>query len=346
MIRIGIVGLGFGERVHVPAFRESGRFDVAALSSKTPGKSSEAARRLGVAKAYDRWIDMVEDSSLAAIAIATPPSDQVEIALSAMRKGKSVFLEKPVSLNEAQAETLEETARSSGVAAMVDFELCEIEEWKLARSLLHQGAIGNLLEISVTWHLQTYAHRQGLDSWKQRTSEGGGVLYQFAPHVFHYLEWFGGPITSLSARFGDERGGSRDAVMHFSAEMLSGAKAQAFLSTNDPSTMSHRIQFHGSAGVLTLDNATSDTARGFKLALMQKDGKMKDHNLVKPPTEEKNRDGRISAVAKLASRFADWMESGASSEPSIIEGRRVQRLLEAAKRSDAAAGQSLRGLTE
>ena len=55
-IRVGIVGVGYGQAVLVPAFRLDPRFEVVALAASRPGKAREVADRLGVPESTDAFV--------------------------------------------------------------------------------------------------------------------------------------------------------------------------------------------------------------------------------------------------------------------------------------------------
>ncbi len=73
MLRVGIVGLGFGATVVCPAFRSDSRCQVIGLASRHPEKTREAAGRLSVPRAFESWTALVNDPEVDAIAIAVPP---------------------------------------------------------------------------------------------------------------------------------------------------------------------------------------------------------------------------------------------------------------------------------
>src|SRR5437660_7619104 len=99
------------------------------------------------------------------------------------------------------------------MANMVDFEFPEIPLWQKAKMILDEGGVGRLRHMAVNWNIEVYAIKMGLSSWKTRLSEGGGTLFSFVSHVFHYLEWILGPMRQLScnlfSRTGLEGGNSR-----------------------------------------------------------------------------------------------------------------------------------------
>ena len=320
MISIGVVGLGFGQRVHIPALRKTGRFHVAGTSSRTQGD----------------WKALLQDPTITALSIAIPPKDQYTIALAAIERGKALFLEKPLSLDLSQASILCQKAKERHVPAVIDFEFCILPEWLKAKELLDKNFLGPIESVHVHWHLQTYAHRNYIDTWKRRTREGGGALFQFGSHVFHYLEWLVGPIQVLSAKLSgqDQEIPQDDQVTaHFDFE--AGAKGSLSLNTNTLDQVGHVVEIYGRDGFLKLENRSSDPVRGFHLTWKLKNNEVGQFS--SGPAEASS-DGRVDAVAAMAERFADWIEKEKPAKPSWEEGLRVQMLLDAALKSSSASG--------
>ena len=337
-VRIGVVGIGFGQHVHVPAFRLDPRCDVTAIAASRAERAREVVSRLNVPKAYGDWRALVEDPEVDAVAIATPPVVQPDIALAALQHGKAVFCEKPLAASLATARDMARAGEQAGVANMVDFIFPEIGAWRTAKHILEDGGIGGLRHVSVHWSLETYTNRAGLDSWKARTAEGGGALNNFLSHSLCYLEWFMGPVARLSAGLfrapNDPRPGDTFAVV--SLTFASGVAASVSINAAAFLGNGHRLEFYGDAGTLVLDNPTADYVKGFHLLHGTRETGHFEQVQVEEPADTFKGDGRIVAVSRLIKRFADWMETGVDTRPSLKEGLRVQHLLEAARRSHEA----------
>jgi predicted dehydrogenase len=106
MIRLGIVGCNFGRAVHLPAFRADPRCEVIALAGSDPVRTAKLARATNVPKAYGDWRALVEDGAVQAVAIATMPALQAQIAIHALELCKPVFAEKPLADNVDDAHAM------------------------------------------------------------------------------------------------------------------------------------------------------------------------------------------------------------------------------------------------
>ena len=203
MIRLGIVGSNYGRTVQLPAFRADPRCEVIALAGSNAARTAELARADNIPKAYGDWRALVEDSNVQAVAIATLPSLQAQIAIRALELGKPVFAEKPLASNLGAARAMLKQASVSRKPTMIDFNFHQIMAWQRAKSMLDTNAVGTLRHVTVHWHVESRAIQTRMRSWKTVGDDGGGVLGNFISHCFHYLEWFCGPIAGLvCARFG------------------------------------------------------------------------------------------------------------------------------------------------
>jgi len=335
VIRVGIVGSNFGRTVLLPAFRTDPRCEVVALARRDAKKATDTAREAGIARAFKTWAELVEDGAIDAVAIATPPALQPDIAIQALSRGKAVFLEKPLAASIAQADALLEQVLASKRPAMVDFEFPELPAWQHAKALIDEGAIGALRHVVVSWQVENYATRMRLKSWKTNGDDGGGVLGNFVSHCFHYLEYFCGPLANLYAHlFGlpGEKNAS-ESIVALSGEFASGAALSLSMSAASYLGSGHRIEFYGEDGTLMLVNTTSDYMRGFELFYAHRPAEKLARIDVKAPDDSQFPDGRIAPISRLVKRFLDAIEKGGAVTPGIREGHRVQHLIELARLS-------------
>ncbi|HLX26558.1 MAG TPA: Gfo/Idh/MocA family oxidoreductase, partial [Candidatus Cybelea sp.] len=118
--KIGIVGTGFGVRVHLPALHNHPRFDVVALAS--PTSAAQVARTENVAHAFRSCAEMLAGVDLDAVAVASPPFAHCDDVLAALAQRKHVVCEKPFALRVDDATRMLEAARSAGTACGVAHE--------------------------------------------------------------------------------------------------------------------------------------------------------------------------------------------------------------------------------
>lgn len=309
----GVVGLGFGEKIHVPGLRRAGA-EVVAVCARHG--AAEAAERLGVRGSYDDWRRLVADESVELVSIASPPATHHSIALAALAAGKAVLCEKPLAVTVAEAEEMAAAASAAGRPTLVDFEFRAVPAFVQAKELLE-----SVTEAAVVWTLPPKASPQ---AWKGDRSIGGGTMLNLGVHAFDYLEWYVGPVTRV--RGSVERGDRVDIGCDVELEHMSGARSTVRLSSSADDPEGHIVTLRGQHGTLVLENRDlTDYMRSFRLHV---DG---GETFEPEPTDE---DGRLAPFTALAARLVEAVRGGGEARPSFAEGLRAQRIAEALEESD------------
>jgi len=120
-VKVGVIGCGMVAQVmHLPYLRElDDQFEIAALCDVSPGLLEALSRDYQVSKTYTDYRDLLEHADVDAVLVLT--QHHAEPAIAAARAGKHVLIEKPMVVNMEEADELVDTARASGVKAMVGY---------------------------------------------------------------------------------------------------------------------------------------------------------------------------------------------------------------------------------
>ena len=310
MLKIAIIGGGFGTIGLLPAFRSIKRCEVIATCEKR-----------------EEWLALLGRKDIDAVAIAVPPNAQYQIAREAIKKGLHVFAEKPLAANFAQAKELFALARRKKIVHGIDFIFPEIAEWKKVKELLGDRTFGKLQHVSVNWDWQSGDIRLGRKTWRTDLKEGGGALSFYFSHGLFYLEHFAGRIREVKSVFTNSprslNGGEVgvDILLRFE----SGATGYAHISCNSPGRVAHSLVFECERGVIVLENKNA-VVDNFVIKTYDKDGETVVR--IKKEKDRKNEDERVKAVRKLAQRFVDACLQNKQMHPSFKDGLRVQELVE------------------
>lgn len=348
MIGVGVIGTGFGRRVHIPGLLALRNARVVGVASRRPERARDVAAEFSLPLYFSSWRKLLECPEIRAVTIATPPRFHEEITLAALAAGKAVLCEKPLALNSAQAARMLDAARDTGLAHMVDFEFREIPAWRYAKQLIDTGRLGSIRQVNVAWILHAWADPNRPWSWKVDRAQGGGVLASFGVHVLDYVEWLLGPVGSLSAQLNtrvdkrpDESGAWRkvegEDCCNLLLQLWNGTPVSIAISTVAAVGKGHWIEFYGEKGVLVLgSNNLSDYGKGFRLWERVKGSDRADDLSIPAEHEfaEEFPDGRIAPFARLAQRFIDAVAGGGVEvHPSFTDGFRAQVLVDAAAES-------------
>ncbi len=325
MVRVGVIGLRFGARVHVPAFRVDQRCVITALAGRSAGAAAALAAELGIPQPYADWRAMIGEGAVDAVSIAVPPLEQPRIIMEAARHGVHVFCEKPLAATVSAAEQAVASVRAAGVVHAMDFIFPELPAWQRMRELVCSGAIGPVRHFAYDWHVQTFASRTNADSWKNRSHEGGGVVANFLPHVLFNIEWVLGPVAEIES-FRPRDGRSASSFCDCIAYLDNRVHGTISVSTDTYLGEGHRFAIFGEAGTVAVHNATADYASGFELRLgTRQSGRVETVTGIEEPAVA---DGRIAPVGRIAGRFLDGIRGEGIPAPNLEDGLRIQRWLE------------------
>lgn len=192
MVRIGIVGTGWGTRAQVPAFREAG-LDVVAIAGHQPAKTRKLADELGLT-AFNDWRALVV-SDVDLVSIVTPPAEHRDMAIAALEAGKHVLSEKPTALNAAEARAMLDAARRHpDQLALIDHELRFLPAWIATRARL--ADIAPIRYVEVRYASPARGDRGRAWNWWSDAAQGGGIWGAVGSHFVDALRYFGMEITA------------------------------------------------------------------------------------------------------------------------------------------------------
>jgi predicted dehydrogenase len=144
MINIGLIGYGYWGPNLARCFAETERCRLAAVADSSSAALVQAARRYPETRCTTEWDEVVRDTSVDAIAIATPVRTHFSLALAALRAGKHVLIEKPMTETAAQAKLLVAEAADRDLVLLVDHTFCYTPAVQKLRDLVIAGDLGEI----------------------------------------------------------------------------------------------------------------------------------------------------------------------------------------------------------
>jgi predicted dehydrogenase len=336
--RVGIVGLGFGAAVHLPAFQSLPGVRVVGVAAQRAEKARATASGLGLE--IGGTVDELLAAPLDAVSIALPPDLTATVATRALDLGLAVLAEKPLADSAQRAEDL--AVRARGHTAVIDFQFAELDCFRALKGLLDAGDPGNVVSAQIRWRTLSYAHRNASWSWKTDRARHGGVMNLLGSHVLYLVEWLLGPIGALSARFSSaaterfappgERA-AEDAVQ-LTATLASGGIVKIELCNAAAESVGQQWSFATPRSRLALESPPGEPMGPLTLT-REKAGR---REVVATDAGIADADARLEPFRRLAARFVAATQSHASCTPDFAAGARVQRLLEATALSAGGGG--------
>ncbi len=168
--RLALVGAGgWGRNVarSLKSLRGAVFYAVCEQDPRTLSQLNDVGQDVRRLRAFD---DVLRDSSIDAVLLATPPSSHHALADAALRAGKDIFVEKPMTLEPEHAAELVRLAEREGRILMVGHLLLYHPAVTRLREYLDKGELGKV----------SYFYSQRLNLGVIRTDEN--ALWSLAPH--------------------------------------------------------------------------------------------------------------------------------------------------------------------
>ena len=198
-LRIGIAGLGRAFSIMLPALA-SDKLEIVAGADPRP-EARELFRAEFKARAFATVEEMCADPGVEAVYISTPHGYHRANVEAAAACRKHVLVEKPMALSLEDCRAMTAAARAAGVVLLVGHSHSFDLPIARAREIIASGAVGQLRMITASYFtdfLYRPRRREELD-----TAQGGGVMYNQAPHQVDVVRLLGGGrVKSVRANVG------------------------------------------------------------------------------------------------------------------------------------------------
>src|SRR5256886_1512337 len=152
MVKWGVLGAAsIATKKVIPGMQKGEWSEIAAIASRELKKAEDAAKKLGIPKAYGSYEQLLADNEIEAIYNPLPNHLHVPWSIRAAEAGKHVLCEKPISMTVAECRNLiaarDRTKMKIGEAFMVRTH----PQWLRAREIVRSGEIGELRAIQFTF---------------------------------------------------------------------------------------------------------------------------------------------------------------------------------------------------
>lgn len=184
-ITTAVAGTGFIGPVHVEALIRLG-IRVKGILGSTSEKSEQARAKLGLARAYASFEDILQDEEVEAVHLAVPNILHYEMAKQALIAGKHVMCEKPLAMSSAESQELVELAKQTGLVAGVCYNIRFYPLNLEAQERVRQGEVGRIFSV-VGSYVQDWLQYDTDYNWRV-LAEQGGALRAVADIGTHWMD--------------------------------------------------------------------------------------------------------------------------------------------------------------
>ena len=327
-VRTAVVGLGYWGPNLVRNLFELPDADLTTVCDLRRDRLELLRRRYPDVRRTTRFADVLADSTVEAVVIATPVSTHYELAAAALEAGKHVLVEKPLTASIEEAVALARLAEERELVLMPGHTFLYSSAVNLIRELIGSGELGQIYFISMS--------RVNLGLHQPDVS----VVWDLGPHDFSILRyWLDESPAHVAALSRACVLPSSPDVAFINLEFASGAVGHVELAWLAPSKL-RRTTIVGSEKMVVYDDTSNEPVRIYDSGAVLRDPESfgeftltyRTGDIVVP---------RLDVVEPLYAELADFaacVRSGERPRSGIDVGIDVVRVVEAVDRSLAQGG--------
>jgi len=186
-IRVGSIGIGGISRgVHLPGIEKSPDLELVAVCDINPDALKYAQEKYGIKPEYcfTDYHDLINCPIVDAVDISTPNYLHFEMAMAAAKAGKPYAVEKPMTMDAAQADELAKATKEAGVKSMVCFSYRYMAAARYARDLVQTGVLGKIYHVDMQYYQAWGLPKFGTPkAWRfNKPLTGSGALGDLGSH--------------------------------------------------------------------------------------------------------------------------------------------------------------------
>ena len=262
-IRLGVIGAGgYVPAMLLPHFKSEG-VEFRSIATASGVSAHDVGKRFGFAQAVSNAEEVLDDPDINLVVIGTRHDSHAELARKALERGKNVFVEKPLALDDDQLDQVLLAAANSTGKLMVGFNR---RYSPLARRAKEFFAERNT-PLSIVYRVN--AGRIPKEHWTQDAVEGGGRIVGEVCHFIDLMQFLtdSTPVSVFAESMSAKSDKTVDADSVFiTLRFADGSNGSiAYLSEGDKSLPKERVEIFGGGRTFVLDD--------YRRATLHKDGR-------------------------------------------------------------------------
>lgn len=197
MLGIGIIGAGFFGESHAKAINDVPSTQLIAASRRDKKELKKFTQKFNI-RGYTDYKNLLSNTDINAVVIATPHHYHTQIAIDASNAGKHILLEKPMATNPEECDSIIEAVVSANKKLMIGHSMQFIRSSIVAKEIIESGELGDI--VYGTGTIEKYWQSPNRQSWHFDPATGGGMLMTVGIHYIDLLTWlFNSKVLSIKA---------------------------------------------------------------------------------------------------------------------------------------------------
>jgi len=352
-VAVGIVGTSWWtDSMYLPALKNHPQAEVVAICGRDGERARAMAAQWAIPNVYTDYQAMIEQAGLDALVVASGNDSHYPITMAALQAGLHVLCEKPLGLTYGEARQMADFADAHNLITMTPFTYRFMPTNRYLKELVEAGYIGKPYHLNLRYY--TGFGRTNEYRWRfDQNKSGSGVLGDIGTHFLYLASWWFGEIVEVSCVTNRtiERAPAPDSKPYEQTEdtaiitviFANGAQGVIHVTCmayeDTPFGQTHHVELHGSGGTLYgfIDWDKIQEVRGARAGEgMIKPLPVPEHiwgNARRDTVHNTYRD-IFRQQDNMTRGFITAIVNGEKVQPDFQAGAEIQRLLEAAIKSD------------
>jgi D-xylose 1-dehydrogenase (NADP+, D-xylono-1,5-lactone-forming) len=246
-VRFGILSTANINRKVIPGAQESPKVDLLGVASRDRGRAEAYAREWGIPRAYGSYEELLADPDIEAVYISLPNTLHCEWSIAAVKAGKHVLCEKPMSRDPAEVEAAFDAAERAGRLLSEAFMYRHNPQTRRLVELVREGAIGELRLVRSVFSYSLY----DADNIRLQSDVDGGALMDIGCYCVSGSRLLAGEPERV---YGEEWIGETGTDWVFTGSLRFRGNVLAIFDCGTALTDRDELEAIGSEGSLFLDD--------------------------------------------------------------------------------------------
>lgn len=205
IIRTGIIGYGLSGRVfHAPFVDVVEGYELTKISTSNPDRIKQVEECYPTTMVVPDGNGIIKDPEIDLVIVTSPNTDHFRWSREALLAGKHVVVEKPFTVNVAEADELIEIAHREKKVLTVYHNRRFTSDTKTVRKILNSGILGEVVDYETHFDRFRPEPRPG-GAWREDPLPGSGIFYDLGSHLIDQALWFFGMPTAVTAEINLQR---------------------------------------------------------------------------------------------------------------------------------------------
>ncbi|QQE80555.1 Gfo/Idh/MocA family protein [Alicyclobacillus sp. SO9] len=185
-LNVAVIGAGSISDLHLKSYQKNQQAAIVAICDINEGRARAKAAEYGIERVYTDYHKLLEDREVESVSICTWNNLHAQIAMDALRSGKNVLVEKPLSRTLEEALQLQQIVKETGGLLQVGFVRRYASNTEILNRFIQAGELGEIYYSRVSC-LRRLGNPGGWFADVERS--GGGPLIDLGVHIID-IAWY------------------------------------------------------------------------------------------------------------------------------------------------------------